>query len=117
LAARIQHTPTNNENDSERRRPNADHQPPGSADPSADLPNAGGPCASGPGCLFRRGGFSHLLSLPLLHAVAATIDRNHLRVMKQPIEQCRSKDLIPTEQPSPSSKAGIRRQDDRSMLI
>jgi hypothetical protein len=38
-------------------------------------------------------------------------------MMKQPVEQCRGKNLISTEQTSPPSKAGIRRQDDRAMNI
>ena len=46
---------TNNENDSDRRRPNAGQQPPGSVDPSADGHLAGGPRTSGPGRLFSRG--------------------------------------------------------------
>ncbi len=38
-------------------------------------------------------------------------------MMKQPIEQCRGKNLVSSEQISPSSKAGIGGQNDLSMLI
>ncbi len=38
-------------------------------------------------------------------------------MMKQPVEECRGKNLIPAEQMSPPSKAGIGSQDDRAMLI
>ena len=37
--------------------------------------------------------------------------------MKQPIEQCRGKNIVSCEQMSPPSKAGIGGQNDRAMNI
>src|SRR5712692_5251695 len=44
--------------------------------------------------------------LTILHAVAPTINRDHLGMMKQPVEERRGKHLV-SEQLSPGGKAGV----------
>src|SRR2546421_11400850 len=52
----------------------------------------------------------------IFHAVAATIDGDDLRMMQEPVKQCRGENLI-SQQTSPGRKAGIGGQQDRAMLI
>ncbi len=59
---------------------------------------------------------SHRVPATLFHAITAAIYRNHLGVMKQPVEQCAGKNLIP-EQATPLGEARIGGEQNRAVLI
>ena len=77
------------------------------------LPNAGGQPASGTQSRFR---WCREARLALFHTVTATINRDNLSMVKQPIEQCSGKHFIPQES-APLGKTRVGGQDDRAMLI
>src|SRR5205823_9854617 len=53
---------------------------------------------------------------PIFHSVAAAINGNHLRMMKQPVEQRAGQNLV-SEQAAPLGKTRIGGQQDGAMLI
>ena len=57
-----------------------------------------------------------MIGLALLHAVAASIDRNDLCMMQESIQKGRRQDLV-SQQVSPPREAGIGGQNDRAMLV
>ena len=54
--------------------------------------------------------------LALFHAMTAPINRDDLRMVQQPVQQ-RGRQHFVAQQRSPLSKAGVRGQNDRAMLI
>ena len=81
------------------------------------LPNAGSLRASGTESYLKLSIKTRTIGLAFFHAVTTTVNGEHLRMMQQPIEQRRGKDLISSQEIAPPSKASIGSQHDRSMLI
>src|SRR2546430_17194730 len=77
------------------------------------FPTAGAQPASGTQSRFR---WCREARLALFHTVTATINRDNLSMVKQPIEQCSGKHFIPQES-APLGKTRVGGQDDRAMLI
>src|ERR1019366_1137953 len=55
--------------------------------------------------------------LPLLHAVTPSIDGDHLRMVKKPIEKSGCKHFISPKNCPPSCKAGVGGENNRTMLV